>query len=171
MNVHTIINFHSLNELKGYTLNRGSTVIMYVMSCVCVVLAYILCIDSQDYILAAALLVLSFFLPVEIIFIKRFFVNKNLKVIRELYGTDNLHGSITFLDDKMIVYNYVTQGSLPISYFVISKFIETANYYAFYTKQKSIIIMEKNQFSPQERDYFLSIVKTKMPKARYIKGR
>lgn len=76
-----------------------------------------------------------------------------------------------FLDDKMIVANSATNGTLPINYQIISRVVETSNYFTMFTKQNSMIIMDKSSMSTDETADFLNIVNTKMMKAKYVKGK
>jgi len=123
------------------------------------------------YFQAVIILVIAFVLFFEMMFFENLLVKKNLKNIRELYGTEKVDGTVEFLDDKMIISNSATNGTLPINYRIISRVVETSNYFTMFTKQNSMIIMDKSSMSTDETSDFLNIVKTKMIKAKYVKGK
>jgi len=120
------------------------------------------------YFQAVIILVIAFVLFFEMMFFENLLVKKN---IRELYGTEKVDGTVEFLDDKMIISNSATNGTLPINYRIISRVVETSNYFTMFTKQNSMIIMDKSSMSTDETSDFLNIVKTKMIKAKYVKGK
>lgn len=170
MKLHTTIDINSLREVKKHILSRKLKTTCIVSAIVFFILALIL-FAVKVYFQAAIILVIALVLFFEIIFFENLLVKKNLKNIRELYGTEKVDGTVEFLDDKMIVANSATNGTLPINYQIISRVVETSNYFTMFTKQNSMIIMDKSSMSTDETADFLNIVKTKMMNSKYVKGK
>lgn len=170
MKLHTIIDINSLREVKKHILSRKLKTTCIVSAIVFIILAIIL-FAVKVYFQAVIILVIALVLFFEMMFFENLLVKKNLKNIRELYGTEKVDGTVEFLDDKMIISNSATNGTLPINYQIISRVVETSNYFTMFTKQNSMIIMDKSSMSTDETSDFLNTVKTKMIKAKYVKGK
>ena len=170
MKLHTTIDINSLREVKKHILSGKLKTTCIVSAIVFFILALIL-FAVKVYFQAAIILVIAFVLFFEMMFFENLLVKKNLKNIRELYGTEKVDGTVEFLDEKMIISNSATNGTLPINYQIISRVVETSNYFTMFTKQNSMIIIDKSSMSTDETADFLNIVKTKMMKAKYVKGK
>lgn len=90
-------------------------------------------------------------------------LNKIMKSINELYNTCMIEGKAVFGEDKLKCISFASKGETNISYSVMADFAETKNYYAMFTKEQSMLIMDKQQFTPDTEAQFLQIVKEKMP--------
>lgn len=170
MKLHTIIDINSLREVKKHILSRKLKTTCIVSAIVFFILDIIL-FAVKVYFQAVIILVIALVLFFEMMFFENLLVKKNLKNIRELYGAEKVDGTVEFLDDKMIISNSATNGTLPINYQIISRVVETSNYFTMFTKQNSMIIMDKSSMSTDETSDFLNTVKTKMIKAKYVKGK
>lgn len=162
MQVHTMTSVSAITELRKYIIRPDIKKKIYFLSVVFFVIG-IIGVFTQSYILTVACFtgIAAFFLELYIISRKQMQVI--LKRLREIYDTDKVEGNIILEEDKIRTINFVTNGELSFSYDIMFRFVETQNYYALFTKEYQMFIVDKQQFTSQTNKQFLQLIQDKMP--------
>ncbi len=162
MEVHTLTSESAVKELRKYNIRPSVKKKVYIASVIFFIIGIIGIF--VDYTLLTAICfigIAAFFFELYLISKKQ--IQVTVKRLREIYGTDKVEGKIIFENDKLKAVNFATNGELSFNYDVMSRFAETQNYYALFTKEYQAIVIDKQQFAPEENEQFLQLIGEKMP--------
>lgn len=162
MEVHTLTNEQAVTELRKYIIKPSMKKKIYILSAVLFLIG-VAALFVESYLLAAICFVGIVVFFIEIYIISKKQIQTTMKRLREMYNTDSVEGKLIFENDKLRTINLATNGELSFAYDVMSRFVETQNYYALFTKEYLALIVDKQQFTPETNGQFLQIVGEKMP--------
>lgn len=162
MEVHTLVNASAFNELRKDLLKPNIRKLFYAITIILMLLG-VFFIAVKFYSTMIICFVGAIILTVELYLISKKQVKVMTKRLYEMYKTDQVEGKLIFTDDMLKTVNLVTKGELNLSYDIMSRFVETDNYYTLFTKEYQMIIIDKQQFDSQTRTQFLQLVNEKMP--------
>lgn len=167
MRVHTIVDRQALQELKKYLLRprgrKGLQILMGVLALVAVG-AVLYGEFATTTICLFGVLVFG----VEIIALENQQVKLSLKRLQELYGEDRAEGELVFLPEELQVINTKTGGHLEMEYSTVERLVESTHYYAMFTKEYQLMVVDKAQFDEQSERAFLQEIEGHMPSIRRI---
>ena len=95
-------------------------------------------------------------------------VKLSLKRLQELYGEDRAEGELVFLPEELQVINTKTGGHLEMEYSTVERLVESTHYYAMFTKEYQLMVVDKAQFDEQSERAFLQEIEGHMPSIRRI---
>lgn len=162
MEARTTVNAEALKEAKMHLVSTSGKIYSAIAAILFTIMVVVELLCNNIF-MAAIFLIGAVILSLEPVFIANKIIKVNQRRFAELYGQDSIENVITFEDDGILSKNSVTGGELKMSYGIMAKLIETKNYFAFMTKQRQVLFVDKRQFSEQEKEAFLRIVTEKMP--------
>ncbi len=162
MEIHTLLNEDALHELRKHLINPGNKKVIYII-CVLFLFLSICSFILSIYYLAMIFLIGAVILYCELTMISKKLIKKVMRQISETYGSTAVEGKIIFDDDDLKIFNQKTKGELCLSYSVMKTLVETKNYYALFTKEHQMTLIDKQQFTVQTKEQFLQLIDKKMP--------
>ena len=162
MEIHTLLNKDALHELQKYLIKPSYKRNIYIL-CLLFLLLSVCSLFLRAYFLAMITLISVIILYFELALISKQMIKKVMRQISETYGGTTVEGKIIFDDDDLKIFNQKTKGELCLSYSVMKTLVETKNYYALFTKEHQMTLIDKQQFTSQTKEQFLQLIDKKMP--------
>lgn len=167
MKVHTLVDKMALQELKRYLLRpkgrKGLQILMGVLALVAVG-AFLYGEFATTTICLFGVLVFG----VEIIALENQQVRLNLRRLQELYGEERAEGELTFQEGMLLVKNLQSDGQVQMDCSSVDRVVESAHYYALFTREWQMMVVDKAQFTAQSEQEFLQELIRRLPSAKRI---
>ena len=116
--------------------------------------------------LGAALVVLYCALIVLLLSSPKRNANRDMKRIRESYGTDRMEIHTLFFDDEILLHNLASKGEQRFVYSSFTKTSETQDLFLLWTKQKQVVTVQKSGFDGTDINGFRAFIDEKCPNAK-----
>lgn len=149
MTVTTIVNEESLKEMRRYLMapKRKLT-----LACVFIVLAVIAALLTyfQRFIFAGIILIIFTVLLVETLVVSSKSVEMNLKQIARMYNANEIRGELHLQKKSLTYHNITAESEKTFSYEAFRPLKKSTNYFALITKDWSVYLIPRSQFTAEE---------------------
>ena len=167
MTVHTLVDKTALQELKKYLLRpkgrKGLQILMGVLA-----LTAVGAVLYGEFATATICLFGVLVFGVEIIALENQQVKLSLKRLRELYGEECAEGELTFQEGTLLVKNLQSDGQVQMECSSVDRVVESEHYYALFTREWQMLVVDKAQFTAQGEEEFLQELCRRLPSAKRI---
>jgi len=93
-------------------------------------------------------------------------VKRDMKRIRESYGTDRMEIHTLFFDDELVLHNLASKGEQRFAYSAFTKMTETQDLFLLWTQQKQVVTVQKSGLDGTDAAGFRTFMDEKCPNAK-----